>query len=239
MRIISRQEWGARYDNGFRAAPLPFRELWLHHSVTPATNGFATIRSIEQIGESRFGGGISYTWLITPDGKVYEGHSVDRQGAHTGGRNDISRAICLVGNYESAYPSPQQITSAAWLTRYVYEKRWARSLGITGGHRDVKATACPGIHAYQQIPHINRLAQQRLDGPFMALTDAEQKELLTLARVLRAPSDWVVKNWSLGAVLSDIRTHDVGYAQTETLHKKVDDLETKVNRLLEIVEGLQ
>lgn len=242
MRIIPRAEWGARYANGFRSAPVPFRELWLHHSVTAARNGAGIIRGIEQIGQNRFGGGISYTWLITPDGAVYEGHSVDRQGAHTGGRNDIARAICLVGNYESTQPTTAQINSAAWLTRYVYDRRWAVNLGLTGGHRDLKATACPGKYAYAQIGNINHLARNQ-EKFLMALSDAEQRELLTKTRkvysVLDEPAGWVTQNWNLGAGLSEIRTKDIGYGQPKTLHAKVDELEAKVDRLLSIVEGLQ
>lgn len=244
MRIIPRREWGARYANGFGPAPLPFRELWLHHSVTAARNGAAVIRELEQIGQNRFGGGISYTWLITPDGAVYEGHSVDRQGAHTGGRNSISRAICLVGNYESTRPTSVQINSAAWLVRYVYDRRWAVNLGLTGGHRDVKATACPGKYAYAQIGNINTLARNWNKETFlMALTDAEQRELLAKTRkvysVLDEPAEWQTQNWNLGRGLSEIRRLDIGYGEPKTLHAKVNELEAKVDRLLSIVEGLQ
>jgi hypothetical protein len=158
MRIIPRGEWGARHDNGAGSAPLPAGEVWLHHSVTAAVNGPAIIRELEAIGESRFGSGISYTWLVTVDGSVFEGHSPDRMGTHTGGRNSIARAICWVGNFEDGLPTTAQVRSTAWLLQEAHRRGWIRSPRLNGGHRDLKATACPGKHAYALIGHINNLA---------------------------------------------------------------------------------
>lgn len=167
MRIIQRAEWGARHDSAYKGynAPLPATETWLHHSVTiapdlvpPFTDDYAAIRTLEQIGEDRFGYGISYTWLITPAGLIFEGHRVDGVGTHTGGRNSRARAICLVGNYEDAEPTDEQITAAAWLLQHAHQRGWIDRPALDGGHRDLKATACPGIKAYRRIDDINRLA---------------------------------------------------------------------------------
>ncbi|MCE7008721.1 N-acetylmuramoyl-L-alanine amidase [Kibdelosporangium philippinense] len=165
MRVILRAEWGSRHDNGSGSAPLPASEVWLHHSVTssPGPNvtfehDAARIRTIEAIGESRFGTGMSYTWLITESGRVFEGHSVGRLGTHTGGRNSRARAICFVGNYDNLRPSNAQLTAAAWLLQEAKRRGWITAARLNGGHRDVKATGCPGRHAYAAIGHINALA---------------------------------------------------------------------------------
>jgi hypothetical protein len=158
MRIVQRHEWGARYPDGFRDAPLPAREVWLHHTAGAARNGADEIRAIEATGQNRFGGGISYTFLITVDGTPYEGHSVWRQGAHTGGRNDIARAICWVGNFEITDPPWAMVETTAALLRHGHAKGWWTRPHLTGGHRDLKATVCPGIRAYRLIGEINRFA---------------------------------------------------------------------------------
>jgi hypothetical protein len=167
MSVIPRAEWGARHDNGQPnvVLVLPYSETWFHHSVTaqlPAGASFEdeckAMRAIEQIGEDRFGQGISYTWLIFPSGRIYEGHSVNRRGAHTAGRNDIARAICFAGNYEVADLTNQQVTSAAWLLQHNHAAGWSKNRTANGGHRDLKQTACPGQHAYRHIPGINYLA---------------------------------------------------------------------------------
>ncbi|WP_007023083.1 N-acetylmuramoyl-L-alanine amidase [Saccharomonospora iraqiensis] len=167
MEIIGRARWGARYPDGFRNAPLPASEVWLHHSVTPApewnfADEAAAVRRLEQIGQERFGGGISYTFVVPPSGRVFEGHSVHRQGAHTGGRNDFSRAICLIGNYERRRVSRQQVDAVAALLRHGHARGWWRQARLTGGHRDAPgaSTLCPGRYAQARIAEINRSAQE-------------------------------------------------------------------------------
>lgn len=173
MKIVTRAEWGARYARGFRPAPLPAKELYLHHSVTTALNGPIAIRRLEDIGQQRFGGGISYTFAITPDGTVYEGHGIERQGAHTGGRNSVARAICLVGNYDIADPPSAMVGSIVDLVIYGASRGWW-PLDLTGGHRDAPgaSTACPGRMAYSRIPEINRRIRE--DDDEVALTDADK-----------------------------------------------------------------
>lgn len=178
MRIIPRNEWGARYPDGFRSAPIPAREVWLHHSVTvapdllpPFDDDDAAMRTLERIGQQRFGGGISYTFAITPVGRIYEGHGIGRQGAHTGGRNSISRAICLIGNYDTARPTREQLDAVAWLLREGKTRGWWQQARLTGGHRDAPgaSTACPGRHAHAAIAEINR----RAEGPVTVLEDRQ------------------------------------------------------------------
>jgi hypothetical protein len=189
MKIVSRDEWGARFSNGAGPAPLPASGgVALHHSTGPNENGVTAVRRLEAIGQSRFGAGISYTFPITPDGTIYEGHSVDRKGTHTGGHNSTVRAICFIGNYDVDLPTAAQVESAAWLLAEGVRRRWWPST-LLRGHRDFKATACPGAKAYAQIPNIVARADALLAGPVtppptpapkgprMALSEKQQDEL--------------------------------------------------------------
>lgn len=161
--VIPRSTWGPRHDNGVAIIGVQEwlnagKELWLHHSITNPFGPDATLeqdcqhmRDFESIGENRFGAGISYTWVVMPSGRVFQGHDIDRQGTHTYQRNNKSRGICLAGNYDvTALPARMRVAVAALL----------RELGasLDGGHRDVYPTACPGRYAYDQIGEINRLA---------------------------------------------------------------------------------
>lgn len=159
--IVSRREWGARYENGFRAAPLPAREVWLHHSVTappaPGEAEMRAMRQLEAIGQSRFGGGVSYTWAVMPSGRVFEGHSPDRQGAHTKGRNSIARAIVLVGNYDVTRVSDDQVRAVIQLLEHAKRRGWIQTARLNGGHQQAPGaqTACPGRFGMAAIPVIN------------------------------------------------------------------------------------
>lgn len=116
------------------------------------------MRQVEAIGQSRFGQGISYTFAVMPSGRVYEGTGAGRLGAHTGGRNSRSHAIVLVGNYDSVVPSDAVLNGVAELVRYGHGRRWWTNARLSGGHRDVKSTGCPGNQAYRLIGEINRRA---------------------------------------------------------------------------------
>lgn len=168
MQIITRDEWGARHRDGFEHAPIPARELYLHHSVTiapdlvpPWDDDDAAIRTLERIGQERFRGGISYTHAVTPVGRVYEGTGAGRMGAHTGGRNSISHAIVLVGNYDTDRPPDAMLDAVAELVAHGHARGWWPAQ-LTGGHRDAPgaSTACPGRFAQALIPVINHRALQ-------------------------------------------------------------------------------
>jgi N-acetylmuramoyl-L-alanine amidase len=182
VRIFTRAEWGARHPQPGTRAPLPAREVWLHHAVIAGGGVTATfdtdcaaMRLVEQIGQSRFGQGISYTWGVSESGRVFEGHGIDRRGAHTGGRNSIARAICLLGNYQQQNPTPAQLSAVAELLAYGHAAGWWAAPRLAGGHRDAPgaSTACPGDRAWAHIPAINSAASG-VRPPTVARPPADQ-----------------------------------------------------------------
>lgn len=196
-RIIPRSEWGARYPDGFYDRSPRNLERWLHHSVTiapdllpPFTDDYAAVRELESIGQSRFRGGISYTFAVTPAGLIFEGHSIDRVGSHTQGHNTAGAGIVLIGNYEKTAPTPEQLAAVTWLLHEGVRKGWWTSPTLTGGHRDTKGTACPGQKAYDLIPDINRgkyLNAAPQEEPDMDANDkAVAKETLQLLKDLHS-----------------------------------------------------
>lgn len=187
VEIITRAQWGARYAPGFGPAPLPAREVWLHHSETvsagplaPLAADMATIVQLERIGQQRFGGGISYTFCATEAGRVFEGHGVDRRGAHTRGRNTVGRAIVLVGGYQTRMPTEVQRGAVARLLAYGAHEGWWTRPELAGGHRDAPgaATACPGDRAWSCIRSINAAAQGHDEQGDDMFTDADRALLV-------------------------------------------------------------
>jgi hypothetical protein len=125
------------------------------------------MRTLEKIGQQRFGHGVSYTWAVMPSGRVYQGHSPDRQGAHTRGRNTIGRAIVLVGNYNVTPVNDDMQLAVADLLNHAKERGWVKRARLNGGHRDAPGaqTACPGVHGIAAIPRINDLADNGVPSP--------------------------------------------------------------------------
>lgn len=171
VNVISREEWGAAHSNGCGADSPPYEGIYLHHSVTlapdlvaPFDDDYAAVRSLDNIGQQRFGCGISYTWATTPVGLMFEGHSVDRRGAHTGGLNSLVRAVVMVGDYSTNPPTAAQIQAIGELVKQENESGRSQSAVLLGGHRDANArvgrppTGCPGDAGHAAIFRINAVA---------------------------------------------------------------------------------
>jgi hypothetical protein len=158
--IATRTSWGARYADGDLTLAGLAAEVFAHHTVTTQLPASATVeqeraqmRAIEQIGQSRFGTGISYNVVIFPSGRAYQGVSFNRRGTHTDRRNSTVRSICFAGNYETNQPTTAQIATAAAIYAEGRGKWWTAGAPLRG-HRDIKATDCPGRHVYSRLGEI-------------------------------------------------------------------------------------
>lgn len=130
------------------------------------------MRTIERIGQNRFGAGMSYTFLVFPSGRIYEGVSVGRISYHSGGssdgkaRNTLGAAICLAGNYEANDLGDRAIQAIVWLLQEGVRRKWWGDPALTEGHRDFKSTSCPGKYAYADLGRINSLGRgQATEAP--------------------------------------------------------------------------
>lgn len=180
--LITRSAWGARHPGGWadRRRTLPIRAagpgggVWLHHTVTAApppgatlAQDVAAVRTLENIGQQRFGGGISYTFVVTPSGRLFAGHLIERKGAHTVGHNLAGASIALIGNYERTAPTDAAVRAVAACLRLMVARGWLDTPRLRGGHRDApgSATACPGDRAHALIGQINTLAAGSAPAP--------------------------------------------------------------------------
>ena len=160
MNVVPYREW---CDVPFNFTPAQILikqpEVWLHHGAA-GTSTIPTARRYALDHASRAGwAGVGYSWLIA-DGKVLEGRGAGREGAHTAGRNRTSYGICLVGNYSHKPPAQQDVDALVWLLQHGHTQGWFDRPQLSGGHRDVTATACPGAAAYKMITEINRKATE-------------------------------------------------------------------------------
>ena len=186
-QIYSRAQWGA--DERVREQTSPgYAEVhggFVHHTVNAndytAAEVPGILRSIYAYHvKSRGWRDIGYNFLIDKFGRIWEGRygGVDRPvvGAHTENYNDYGFGVSAIGNFETAKPTDAMIqaegalfawklslhgVSAAATNVKIGARTFASSIM---GHRDTKATACPGKYLYARIPDIRTLAASLQQG---------------------------------------------------------------------------
>ncbi|WP_231390202.1 N-acetylmuramoyl-L-alanine amidase [Nocardia sp. CNY236] len=190
--VITRTQWGA--DEALRCEEPTYDDglggVTVHH--TAGRNDYSKsesagiVRAIYTYHAKTLGWcDIGYHALVDRFGQIFEGRfgGLDRpvQGAHTGGFNENTAGIALMGNYESTQPTNKTIDAVGalvgWRTKVAgldpkgyttmysegtsytpYARGAAVRLPIVFAHRDVGKTSCPGDAAYAQMDRIRDIA---------------------------------------------------------------------------------
>jgi hypothetical protein len=127
-----------------------WRHIVIHHSAT-ATGSAA---SFDREHRERGWEGLGYHFVIgngtgTGDGQVEVGYRWRNQqrGAHAGNLeyNEYGIGICLVGDFETGYPTARQLASLRALVRFLQARCGISTASIIGhSHVPGKETRCPG-----------------------------------------------------------------------------------------------
>ncbi len=152
-RIVRRSEWGAESLKPNHDPMASVRRITLHHTAEVA--GMGTRRDADLVKgiqnfhrNSRGWADIGYHWIIGLDGNVYEGRSLEAQGAHAGGGNNVENlGISVIGDFTRTLPAARQLRT----TQRFLEAQLAYygvPIHELHGHRDFKATECPGSTLY-------------------------------------------------------------------------------------------
>src|SRR5690606_8439726 len=144
--IVTRAGWGARAPRGSVATTTWARRtgVAIHHSAGPTTQ---TVRSIQDHQMDHNGWqDIGYNWLVTQDGRVWEGRAGGwlAVGAHAANQNTAWIGICWIGNSGSTAPSAAALAAIRWLVDEA-RRLAGRRLEVRGhGQVPGQATECPG-----------------------------------------------------------------------------------------------
>lgn len=145
-QIVTRAGWGARAPRGSVATTTWARRtgVAIHHSAGPTTQ---TVRSIQDHQMDRNGWqDIGYNWLVTQDGRIWEGRAGGwlAIGAHAANQNTAWIGICWIGTSGSTAPSAAALASIRWLVDEA-RRLAGRRLEVRGhGQVPGQATECPG-----------------------------------------------------------------------------------------------
>ena len=147
--------WGARAPVRSRLDPVggSWLRITIHHSdQVPGTRLDGTLadsqealRKIQhnQIENERWGD-IGYHLLIDASGRIFEGRSLEWQGAHARGDNNVRNlGICLLGDFRTRPPTSAALATLESLLEEA-RARYSIARSSVVCHRDLVNTICPG-----------------------------------------------------------------------------------------------
>ena len=166
------------------AGARAWRYIVIHHSASPTGSAAAFDREHRARGWDELG----YHFVIgngtgSGDGQIEVGPRWTKQkyGAHAKTPderyNQYGIGICLVGNFDNGPPDAAQMKSVSTLVAYLMKTYNIAPENVIG-HRDTKATDCPG--KFCSVDAIRRLAvdQLRAGGPGRAVIARAGDELM-------------------------------------------------------------
>ena len=168
--VNDRASWGARATTCTSRDPNKTR-MAIHHTVTPSDSDPATrLRGIQAFHMDTNGWcDIGYHFLISLDGRIWEGRDLDLLGTHVGGHNTGNVGVSFIGCFHSSgcmdwtpfSPPEAMIDSAAAIVGRITEI-FDINIDATNviGHRDHAGatTACPGDNLHARLGDIRSRA---------------------------------------------------------------------------------
>ncbi|CAH1129759.1 unnamed protein product [Ceutorhynchus assimilis] len=160
--IVSREGWGARPPTAVEkmANPVPF--VVIHHSYIPAAcytkedciEAMQWMQDYHQLNRSW--NDIGYSFASGGDNRIYMGRGWSAVGAHAPGYNNRSIGICVIGDWTEQVPPESQLVVVKELIQKGVQDGYIQEDYKLIGHRQVRATECPGDAFYAEIqtwPH--------------------------------------------------------------------------------------
>lgn len=158
MAYFTRAAWGARNASspGGTTVALERRDEFMAHYSTGEELGREDcaqwVREIQafHMGPQRGWADIGYNFLVCKHGDVFEGRGWHKAGAHCPDHNTRAIGVCYLGNDD---PASVDLTDAAKAAYVWLHKEGEGKCGPLKklGHRDGKATTCPGDEIYRWI----------------------------------------------------------------------------------------
>ena len=161
MNVISRTTWeepgwtiGEHTDSG----PQPWsRALYvvIHYTAAPHTpeeyeNVLQRLRSSQRSYVTNRGYSYGYNWQVDRMGRIWQIRGDEYKCAANGNSTTNSRGPAILCLVNGAEPANQPMIDGVRQVIDHCERQAGRQLQIVG-HRDVRATQCPGAGLYQQV----------------------------------------------------------------------------------------
>lgn len=173
LKIITRDEWGAREPNhqalsefGFATSatdpawyvypdPLPqvYNTVAIHHSASLLSSN-ETMRDVQDLHmEANHWADVGYHYAIDKNGALYEGRDINVRGSSVAGFNTGTIGVVVMGNFEYDEPLELQLTVLQTLINWLTA---TYSLTHLAGHGEFNPeSVCPGKN---MLPYLDTIA---------------------------------------------------------------------------------
>jgi peptidoglycan recognition protein len=162
--FVSRDQWGARPPTKTQVKQGMVDNFFLHHAVSADLGDEKKeVRGIQKLHQDDGSSDIDYGFLMGRTGTIYEGRGwgIQDGATATGFQRDPDGnfygrevTLCLLGNFEVAQLSDELVDRIREFIAFAVEQGRLKEDPVIRGHRDVRATACPGQHAYDRLDDI-------------------------------------------------------------------------------------
>jgi len=193
--IGDRGSWGARPPKTNPSVAPKLQMAFVHHTAGSNTYGYYDVPRVLR-GDQAYHmdvqgwNDLGYNFVVDRFGRIWEGRAggIDRAvvGAHSEGFNTGSTGVAVLGTFTSVDPPPAAVDAVSRLLGWKLfihgvdpgggNTLNGRGFNNISGHRDAKATDCPGARLYGRLPEI-RASARRYGGPSDAQLGANQQAL--------------------------------------------------------------
>lgn len=181
MRFVGRDAWQAKRalnESQLRVFPTTPTRVFVHQAwdgrtcldVDSCTIRVQAMQAYHQ--HTKGWPDISYNFLISGDGTIYEGIGFNYAGFHTLNYNEQSLGIALIGTFHHTWPSRRMELALNELLECAMELAYLDQEYTLHGHRDARCTICPGDAAYARISRMPRFQS----GPLQMYTCPQQQQ---------------------------------------------------------------
>jgi hypothetical protein len=175
-QVASRAIWGARPATC--ASSHAPEQITIHHTATPTIDTLSPEARLRQIQAYHMDVNgwcdIAYHFLVSRDGRLWEGRVASRVGAHVSNHNTGNAGISFIGTHTEIAPTAAQIAAAARLVRGLADRYGIPLVADRlSGHRDFgTGTECPGDRLHASLGAILARARGGGAGPAQGGTGA-------------------------------------------------------------------
>lgn len=163
VNAIARSQWTDARPVAARLNPMNgISKITIHHegSSTRRFTGYReTANHLKNLQASHVNnndwGDIGYHFIIDRDGRLWEGRSISKQGAHVSQNNEHNLGVMVLGNFDRQDPTQKQI-DALFQTARALKRHYRVRTADVKSHKEIRPTACPGAKLQRHMDALRR-----------------------------------------------------------------------------------